>query len=139
MAASHMQPYWGYVLKVLPADETLLELVDEYLIMRINKNPQLSMAEWTACIDEVVVAYNLKNPTATNNRIRLKTQQVTASIPDLRYMFMRATRQKWNHVYTLKETDNISYYPDPYWREMLADAETRKKWEERISNGKHVK
>lgn len=155
MPQSHQEPFWSIAMKLLPANSHLMEAVSEYLYMRIQKNPQLSVAEWEDCIQELLNEFCVKNPDGTEfnsqtnqkqkSKSRLARSLVANSKPalyaqDLAYYFIVATRRKWNHVYFTKEqdweyTDNISFYQDPYWQRMVNDPEIRKQLEAEL-NGK---
>ena len=144
---SYKQPYWGYILEKLPKDEQLLHCAAEYLYMRLEKNKQLSMSEWKDCIDELVGAYNIKPEQYTakpKSRSRLIVKSVPeVSITDLRYLFIVATKRKWNHVYFTREQDiqysNSTFYADARWHEMIKNPEIQKQLEERLSHGNWYK
>lgn len=148
MAESHQQPYWGYVLEKLPKDKSLLHFVGEYLHMRIEKNNQLSMSEWKECIDELVDVYNIKPDMYTSYNQAPQRQLIVKEVPeisiqDLRYLFMTATKRKWNHVYFTKEQDiqysNNTFYADARWYDMLKNPEIQKQLEARLSHGNWFK
>lgn len=146
MPQSHQEPFWSTAMKLLPANSHLMEAVAEYLYMRIQKNPQLSVAEWEDCIQELLSEFCVKNPDGTefnsNNTNKRKGRSTIArkltgkSKPiiyaqGLAYYFIVATRRKWNHVYFTKEQDveythNMSFYQNPYWHAMVNDPEIRK-------------
>lgn len=148
MPQSHQEPFWSIAMKLLPADSHLMEAVSEYLYMRIQKNPQLSVADWEACLNELIRAFVVPVKASDIRLIaRQKKAQKTDNKPklsiqtqDLTYYFIVATRRKWNHVYFTKEQDleysnNINFYQDIYWQRLINDPETRKMLEDEL-NGK---
>lgn len=148
MPQSHQEPFWSIAMKLLPADSHLMEAVSEYLYMRIQKNPQLSVADWEACLKELIQAFVVPVKASDIRLIaRQKKAQKTDNKPklsiqtqDLTYYFIVATRRKWNHVYFTKEQDmeysnNINFYQDIYWQRLINDPETRKMLEDEL-NGK---
>jgi hypothetical protein len=106
--------------------------------MRLQKNKQLSLAEWEACIDELISLYDIRSRETAKRKSKLLThsQLTKISVSDLCYLFMTATKRKLNHVYITKEQDrmydNISFYQDPYWHKKIHDPETRRRLEEQL-------
>ena len=152
MPQSHQEPFWSIAMKLLPANSHLMQAVAEYLYMRIQKNPQLSVAEWEDCLNELIQAFVVPlKMSDMRTRVRQQRTQKNApkvdnkprlSIPpqELAYYFIVATRRKWNHVYFTKEQDieythNISFYQNPYWHDMVNNPEIRKVLEAQL-NGK---
>lgn len=143
MSESRQQPYFNYALKHLPKDDRLAHCVAEYLYMRLSKNKQLSVSDWESCIDELVNAFDVQSqgkvPKTTVRR--LETRKPKISVSDLCYLFMTATKRKWNHVYFTKEQDmmydNISFYQDPYWQKLIHDPKTRQRLEEQLKECKN--
>lgn len=148
MAESRQQPYWGYVLKTMPKDNQLLKCIAEYLHMRLQKDKQLSMADWQSCLDELIEAYNI-TPSMYNITERISLRQLAIDPPfeitvqDLRYLFSMATQRQRNHVYITRETE-MMYYTTPHgldaeWYGMMQDPEFQKQVEERVSHGNWFK
>lgn len=138
MTESYKQPYYNYAIKRLPKDDRLQHCVAEYLYMRLQKNKQLSLAEWESCIDELISLYDIRSRETVKRKSKLSvhSQLTKISVSDLCYLFMTATKRKLNHVYITKEQDrmydNISFYQDPYWQKMIRDPETRQRLEEQL-------
>lgn len=140
MPESHQQPYFGYALQKLPKDDQLAHCIAEYLYMRITKNPQLSIGEWKACIDELADVCEIMKTTKSTvkPKVRKINQKPAMSVHDLCYLFMTATKRKWNHIYFTKEQDsvyeqqNFSFYQDPYWQSLKNNPEMRKILEEQL-------
>lgn len=138
---SRQQPYFGYALKKLPKNEQLAHWIAEYLHMRLSKNKELSTSEWEMCIDELTELFDLPNSDSGKRRIGVHKPKITTL--ELCYLFMVATRRKWNHVYFTHEQDmawerqNFSYYQDPYWQKLKSDPETRKILEEQLTKCKN--
>lgn len=145
MPESRQQPYYGYAIKKLPKDEKLAHLIAEYLHVRISKNPQLSMGEWQACIDELETVFTLPNQCLKDDKPKMRQikKKPEISVTELRYLFMVAIARKWNHVYFSREQDmawerqNFSYYQDPYWQKLKNDPESRKILEEQLTKCKN--
>lgn len=138
MTESYKQPYYNYAINRLPKDDRLQHCVAEYLYMRLQKNKQLSLAEWESCIDELISLYDIRSRETVKRKSKLsvRSQLTKISVSDLCYLFMTATKRKLNHVYITKEQDrmydNISFYQDPYWQKMIRDPETRQRLEEQL-------
>ena len=142
MPQSHQEPFWSTAMKLLPANSHLMEAVAEYLYMRIQKNPQLSVAEWEDCIQELLSEFCVSlilSPlifpfiilrSTIARKLTGKSKPIIYA-QGLAYYFIVATRRKWNHVYFTKEQDveythNMSFYQNPYWHAMVNDPEIRK-------------
>lgn len=112
------QPYWSHVLDRFPKDNKLLDAAADYLLMRVGKNPELSINEWDACLDEVLKTYDVAESNRSS-RLRRISSKSTITVPELTYLFITATARKWNHIVFTAEQDrmyaNISFYQDPYW------------------------
>lgn len=136
MPSSQQEPYWSSALKKLPKNSKLMSAVAEYLGMRLSKNPSLSVAEWNACIDELVNAYDIQEVYLKESKVRRIGRKEMITIPDLCYLFSVATSRKWNHVFFTHEQDrlynNISFYQDPYWHDTTMNEETRRILQEEL-------
>ena len=131
MKPMRTQPYWAYATKALPSDSALLQVVSEYLGMRLHKNPNLHPKDWESCIDEVCRAFEIE-PKTGQDKPRQRTigkPKRPNLIPDLIYMFQVATSRKLIHVYMTPERDaawnNMSFWQDPYWCRIVKNPETR--------------
>lgn len=115
------QPYWSHILVRFPKDNCLLEAAADYLLMRIKKNPALSIAEWDSCLDEVLKVYEIADTNKPTSRVRKIAAKNTITVPELTYLFLTATARKWNHLVFTSKQDmmyaNISYYQDPFWND----------------------